>query len=280
MGHEIAGRVAALGPDARGIEPDEPVAVMVGWGCGYCDECVSGHEQLCPSGDEAGSTRDGGFAEYVLVPHRRHLVALGQLDPVAATPLGCAALSAYAAVKRVRPYLAGGSTFVVVGIGGLGRYAIQLARLLTGATVIAVDARAAALQSAGELGADHCVLADKDSANEIAVLTGGRGAQAVIDFAGTEDSLALSVAVVARRGIVALLGLAGGTVPFGFLEIPPEAVLTTVFAGTITDLHEVVRLAQTGRVRSAVAAYPLAAIEDALRDLREGRIEARAVVTP
>ena len=126
MGHEIAGRVAALGPSAAGVEIGEPVAVMVGWGCGFCRWCVSGHEQLCAEGREAGSTADGGFAEYVLVPHRRHLVPLGDLDCLEATPLGCAALSAYAAVKRVRPHLDGAATLVIIGAGGLGQFAVQL----------------------------------------------------------------------------------------------------------------------------------------------------------
>ena len=142
MGHEIAGRVAAAGPLAGDVQPGDPVAVMVGWGCGHCEWCVGGREQLCPLGKEAGATADGGFAEYVLVPHRRHLIPLGSLDPLEATPLGCAALSAYAAVKRVRPCLEGRSTLVVIGVGGLGQYAVQLARVLTGAAVVAVDVSA------------------------------------------------------------------------------------------------------------------------------------------
>jgi len=280
MGHEIAGRVAALGPHASGIELDEPVAVMVGWGCGYCFECVSGREQRCPNGDEAGSTRDGGFAEYVVVPHRRYVVGLEELDPVEATPLGCAALSAYAAVKRVRPFLAGGSTLVIIGAGGLGQHAIQLATALTGARVIAVDVRESALQRAAELGADQRVLAGGQAARAISELTKGGGAQAVIDFVGSDDSLALAVSAIARGGVLALLGLAGGAVRFGFLDVPPEAVLTTVVAGTIADLHEVVRMARSGQVRSKITRYPLPAIEEALTDLRAGRVEGRAVVTP
>jgi propanol-preferring alcohol dehydrogenase len=280
MGHEIAGRVEALGPDARDLEPGEPVVVMVGWGCGHCEWCVSGHEQLCPRGDEAGATLDGGFAELVLVPHRRHVVRLGDLDPLAATPFGCAALCSYAAVKRVHPYLPGGSSCVVIGAGGLGQYGIQFVRALTGAAVICVDARPEKLALARELGADHGVLADDAAADRIFELTGGRGAEAVIDFVGTDDSLALASRVVGRRGLVALLGLAGGRVPFGFDDLAPEASLTTVVAGTIADLQEVVRLAQAGRLTGRLQTYPLERINDALDDLRAGRIEGRAAVTP
>lgn len=280
MGHEIAGRVEALGPDARDLPVGEPVVVMVGWGCGHCEWCVSGREQLCPQGDEAGATQDGGFAELVLVPHRRHVVPLGSIDPLEATPFGCAALCSYAAVKRVRPHLAGGSTCVIVGAGGLGQYAIQFARLLTGATVVAVDAREERLAQAKELGADHGVGAGPEAAEAILELTGGRGAQAVVDFVGTDDSLALAARVVGRRGLVALLGLAGGQVPFGFYSLAPEAALTTVVAGTVLDLQEVVRLAQAGRITGRVQTYPLERINEALDDLRAGRVEGRAAVTP
>jgi propanol-preferring alcohol dehydrogenase len=280
MGHEIAGWVEALGDDVRGLDPGEPVAVMVGWGCGACEWCVGGHEQLCPQGDEAGSTLDGGFAEYVLVPHRRHVVPLGDLDPVESAPLGDAALSPYAAVKRVRPHVLGGGAVVVVGTGGLGQYGVQIARELTGATVIAVDARADRLELARELGADHAVAAGDDAADTILELTRGRGAAAVVDLVGTDDSLALAGRVVGRRGIVVLLGLAGGTLPFGFYALAPEATLTTVYAGTIADLHEVVGLARAGRLRSLVERYPLARVNDALGDLRAGAVRGRAVVVP
>jgi propanol-preferring alcohol dehydrogenase len=280
MGHEIAGRVEALGPDARDLERGDPVVVMVGWGCGHCEWCVSGHEQLCPQGDEAGATLDGGFAELVLVPHRRHVVSLGDLDPLAATPFGCAALCSYAAVKRVQPYLLGGSSCVIIGAGGLGQYGIQFVRALTGAAAITVDARPEKLELARELGADHGVLAGEHAAGEVRELTHGRGAQAVIDFVGSDDSLALASRVVGRRGLVALLGLAGGQVPFDFSSLAPEASLTTVVAGTIADLQEVVRIAQAGRLTGRLATYPLERINDALDDLRAGRIEGRAAVTP
>jgi alcohol dehydrogenase, propanol-preferring len=280
MGHEIAGRVEAVGPEASDIAIGEPVAVMVGWGCGHCEWCVSGHEQLCVSGDEAGATVDGGFAELVLCPHRRHVVPLGSLDPLEATPFGCAALCAYAAVKRVRPYLGGGSTLVVVGAGGLGQFAVQFARLLSGATVVAVDAREDQLERARTLGAHDAVAAGATAADAVLDITRGRGADAVVDFVGTDDSLALAASVVGKRGLVALLGLAGGSIRFGFSSLAPEAALTTVVAGTILDLQEVVGIAQTGQLRSSVRPYPLEAFATALADLRAGRIEGRAVLVP
>jgi propanol-preferring alcohol dehydrogenase len=280
MGHEIAGYVEATGPHVRDLEAGQGVVVMVGWGCGHCEWCVSGHEQICPTGNEAGATVDGGFAEFVLVPHRRHVVPLGELDPLQATPFGCAALCAYAAVKRVRPHLPGGTALVVIGIGGLGQYGVQLARELAGATIIAVDPRSEQLARGRALGADHALPPGPDTRKKIQDLTGGRGAAAVIDFVGTNESLALAAEVVSPRGLVALLGLAGGTVPFGFFSAAPEASFTTVVAGTVLDLQEVVRIAQAGRLESQTTAYELEAINDALDALRASRIQGRAIVTP
>jgi propanol-preferring alcohol dehydrogenase len=280
LGHEIAGRVSSIGSQVHDLELGEPVVVGVGWGCGHCDSCVSGHEQLCPAGDEAGATLDGGFAEYVLVPHRRHVVALGDLDPLEATPYGCAALCSYAAAKRVRPHLSGGSTCVILGGGGLGQYGVQFVRLLSGASVIVVEPRTELGTTLEALGADHVLAPGPEVAQAVLGLTGGRGVEAVVDLVGSDESLALAARIVGARGVVALLGLSGGQVPFSFSAAAPEAAFTTVVAGTTIDLHEVVRLGRAGRFSGAIRTYPLARIDDALDDLRAGRVEGRAVVTP
>lgn len=280
MGHEIAGRVERLGPEAKGLEPGEGVVVFVGWGCGYCEWCTSGHEQICPQGREAGSTAEGGFAEYVLVPHRRHLLRLGDLDPVKATPLGCAGISAYAGVDRVRPCLPGGATAVVIGVGGLGQFAVGILRAITGARVIAVDRSPGHLARATALGADETLVMGPDTLPQIKELTGGAGAHAVLDFVGTDETLALAAKTVRQRGVVALLGLWGGTMPFSFYGLAPEAMVTTVYAGTRADLEHVVALARTGQLSWETKTYSLQDVNKALEDLRAGRIEARAVLIP
>jgi len=278
-GHEIAGEVAAVGPAVRDLEIGQRVVVMVGWGCGHCSLCVGGHEQLCAQGVEAGSTADGGFAEFILVPHRRHVVPI-DIDPIDATPLGCAALCAYAAVKRIMGFLPGsGGRVVVIGAGGLGQYAIQLLRHLTGARVIAVDSRSEALLVATSLGADSVVEADPESESKTAVIeaTAG-GADAVIDFVGSGKTIDLAFASARTRGIVALLGLAGGTAPYGFFATQPEVVVTTVVAGTVLDLQEVVTLANEGSITSRVTRYSLSDVNTAIDDVREGRITHRPII--
>lgn len=279
LGHEVAGIVEAVGAEVDDLTPGSAVAVMVGWGCGHCVWCVDGAEQLCPDGDEAGATCDGGFAELMLVPHRRHVVELGEIDPLAASPFGCAALSAYGAVGRVAPHLGAGDAAVVLGVGGLGEFAIQLIGHLTGARVVAVDPRDRARAQATLLGA-HAVAAPAEAALAVSDASDGRGAAAVIDFVGSDETLSLASSLVARRGVVALLGLAGGTVPFGFWALAPEASLTTVLAGSIADLQAVVRLAHQGAIDSRVVAYPLEDVERAMSDLRAGAVDGRAVLVP
>ena len=279
-GHEIAGVVDAVGPDVQGLDIGTPVAVMVGWGCGRCQWCLTGYEQLCPQGLEAGSTADGGFAEYVLVPHARHVVPLGNISAVEGTPFGCAALCAYAAVQRVLPWLTAGSAVTVVGAGGLGQYAVHYLRSLSDAIVIAVDQRQSALTRAAEAGAHRCVLSHEQVAAEILDYTAGEGCRAVIDFVGSDQTLALAAQTTGTRGVIALLGLSGGHLSYGFESLAPEVTLTTVVAGTLSDLHEVVRLAQTHRLTMPLTTYSLEDINHAIDDLRSGTISGRAVVLP
>lgn len=280
LGHEIAGVVEAIGPDVRDLEIGTPVAVMVGWGCGHCDLCVAGHEQLCPAGHEAGASVDGGFAELVWVPHRRHVVPLGDVNVLDATPFGCAALCAYAALKRVLPWLDGAATIMIVGAGGLGLFGVHYARALTGARVVVVDRRAEARQRALAAGAHDAISPGADAARVFGDLTAGRGAQAVVDFVGSDDSLALAAAAVAPRGVIALLGLAGGELAFRFDTLAPEASITTVVAGTVADLHDVVLLAQREPFTIPFSIYALEDINEALGDLRAGSVGGRAVILP
>jgi propanol-preferring alcohol dehydrogenase len=184
MGHENAGWVETLGSGVEGLAPGDPVAVFGGWGCGRCRFCLGGQEQLCDTFRWGGMGPAGGYAEYLLVPSSRHLLPIGDLDPVLAAPLTDAALTPYAAVKKVLPKLVPGSTAVLIGAGGLGQYAVQFLRLLTEATVVVVDTSADKRASAQALGADHVIdPADDQALNQIKDIAGGEGAAAVLDLA-------------------------------------------------------------------------------------------------
>jgi alcohol dehydrogenase, propanol-preferring len=282
LGHEIAGWVHHCGAGIDDLREDEVVAVLCVCGCGSCEWCLVGDHELCPRMVIAGSTADGGFAEYVLIRRRDRLIPLGDLDPVRAAPLTDAALTPYRAVLRVRDALTPGTSLVVLGVGGLGEYAVQLARLLTPAAVIAVDPRESRRRRALELGADATIdPRDPDVDRAILDDTGGRGAAAVIDLVGSTDTLRLAARVLAPRGIVALVGLAGGDFATRLIDFAPEATFTTVLSGgNARHLLEVVRLAQSGLIVGEVSEYPLGRIAAAIADLEAGRVEGRAVICP
>jgi propanol-preferring alcohol dehydrogenase len=280
LGHEVAGHVERLGPGPAAVQPGDAVAVFGGFGCGACEVCLGGDEQLCPSGRWLGIGRPGGYAEYVLVPSARHLVPLGDLDPVDAAPLTDAALTPYRAIRKVLPALRPGSSTVVIGAGGLGQCAVQLLRVLSPTEIVVLETAPDKRETAVSLGAHHALdPAEPGIVDRVRSLTGG-GATAVLDIVGAEETTALAAQLARRRGHVVLVGLAGGTVQVGFAAIAPEVNVTTSFWGNRTDLAEVVRLAQRGALRVDVSRYPLGSLEDAFADLVGGRIRGRAVVTP
>jgi propanol-preferring alcohol dehydrogenase len=285
LGHENAGWVEALGPGTHGLEVGQPVAVYGPWGCGTCVRCLQGMENYCERQLERGRFGpglgdDGGMAPYLLVPDARHLVPLVGLDPIEAAPLTDAGLTPYHAIARSRARLVPGATAVAIGVGGLGHLGVQILRAITPAQVIAVDARTTALDLAKASGADHVVTAGPDAASEIRDLTGGLGADVVIDFVGSDATLPLAVASSRTLGDITIVGLGGGSVPVGFFTIPYEAAIATTYWGSIPELVQVVALAEAGHIRAEIERFPLTAALDAYERMASGALAGRAVVVP
>ena len=131
LGHEVAGWVDALGPDVDGPPAiGDAVVVHGGWGCGECRDCLAGAEQRCQRSVAPGFQADGGYAEEMLVPHPRHLVPLGTLDPVGAGVLGDAGVTPYRAIRRAERWLVPGGRVLLIGAGGLGQFALQYLRIV------------------------------------------------------------------------------------------------------------------------------------------------------
>jgi propanol-preferring alcohol dehydrogenase len=214
------------------------------------------------------------------VPHVRLLLPLGDLDPREAAPLSDAALTPYHAIKRSLGLLGPGSTAVVIGVGGLGHRAVQILRALAPARVIAVDTSADKLRLAREVGAEEAIEAGEGAAEAIRELTGGLGAELVVDNVGANDTLALAAQVVRFESHLTMVGLAGGTFEFGFGTLPFEAQLTLPYWGTAIELMEVLDLARAGKIRAHVERFPLERVADAYERLREGSLEGRAVICP
>lgn len=220
------------------------------------------------------------MAQYVLVPSSRLLIPLGDLDPAEAAPLGDAGLTPYHAVKRSLPLLVPGSTAVVIGLGGLGHMAVQILRALTPARIVAVDVAADKLALAAELGADEAVEAGVEAAERIRGLTGGKGADLVLDLVGSDDTLALAAQVGRALGHLTLVGLAMGTLPLSFFTLPYECSLATTYWGSVPELGEVIALAREGRIRTHVERFSLDDVASAYERMRAGELRGRAVVVP
>jgi propanol-preferring alcohol dehydrogenase len=284
LGHENAGVVAAIGAGVDAVREGDAVAVFGGWGCGRCRLCVTGHEQLCETPAWAGlSTNDGGYAEYLLVPHERYLVPLSSLAPAQAAPLTDAALTPYRAIRKTLPFLDPDSDVLVVGLGGLGQYGLALLRLLSGCPLIVVDVSESKLQRAREMGAAHALDGrDPDLAARIRDLTHGHGVCAAFDFVGTDATLDLAIRSTRTLGKVSQVGLAGGTARLKVLDTSRfEVLFEATLWGSIKELQEVIALAESGRLATIpIETAPLDAINDVYRRLKAGEIAGRVVITP
>jgi len=285
LGHENAGWVEAVGAGVERLEVGEAVAVYGPWGCGRCRACRLSAENYCERQAEIGAFGgglglDGGMAEYMLVPHPRLLLPLGDLDPRDAAPLSDAALTPYHAIKRSLHLLVPGSTAVVIGVGGLGHMGVQILRALSPARVVAVDASADKLRLAREVGADEALAPGEGAAEAIRELTAGLGAELVLDMVGAEETLALAAAISRFESHVTMVGLAGGSYPFGFGTLPFEAQLTLPYWGTAVELMEVLELARAGKIRAHVERFSLDDAPQAYSRMREGSLDGRAVVCP
>jgi alcohol dehydrogenase, propanol-preferring len=285
LGHEVAGEVVALGDGADGIDVGESVLVYGPWGCGRCAHCSLGEEHLCERrsvrrASGCGLGRDGGLAEYVVLPSPRLSVPIGDLDPVAAAPLADAALTPYHAVKRALRDLRPGSAAVIIGVGGLGHVAVQLLRTLSGCRIVAIDRRQEALDVALESGADVVMQSDGLDPRDVRRAAGGRGAALVIDCVGIDATLALAAACVAAGGHVAILGVGGGTLPFRFGSIPFETPVVLSNWGTRAELAEVVALARAGALQIEVERVRLDEVPAAYQRLEAGAVRGRVVAVP
>jgi propanol-preferring alcohol dehydrogenase len=283
LGHEVAGWVDTSGPGAAAdlrrarLSPGDAVVVFGGWGCGACAQCAAGQEQRCDRSASPGFQRDGGYAEYLLVPHARYLVPLGDLDPVQAGPLADAGVTPWRAVERATAWLQPGARVLLIGLGGLGQFALQYLRRLPDLTIAVRELSPEKLALADELGADLGLLRGDEALVELGL---GGPADVVFDLVGDDASLDYAVRNVAPGGLVSLVGEGGGRFGFSFDTVPVEASLTTTAWGSLADLRDVVRLARRGRLRWTVERMPLRRARSAHDRLLAGSVRGRIVLVP
>ena len=281
-GHEIAGRVDSLGEEAEGFTKNEKVLVYPWIGEGVCPACRIGQENLCDKPRSLGVYRDGGYAEYVLVPSYKYLLRIDDgMDTNASATLSCSALTAYGAVKNTN--LKPNDNVVIIGAGGLGLMAVQLAKAITGAKIIVTDLDDEKLRVAKKNGADNVINSKKeDPVKAVLELTDKVGADAVIDFVNASKTVETDMQLLRRRARVVLVGLFGGELKLSLVTMPTRAYkLIGSYTGTLNDMVELVSLATRGVINPVVSdTYKLNQATEALSKLKDGKIIGRAVINP
>ena len=280
-GHEVAGEVYQTGEDSGGYQTGEKVLVYPWAGCGSCPACRAGNENLCDAPRSLGVFQNGGYANYMLVPHHKYLARLDGIDPESATSLACSALTAYTAIKKAN---AGSpETLVIIGAGGLGLMGVQIARAITESTIVCVDLDKKKLEMAERLGAHHTLVSGRDdTADCILDITGGMGADSVVDFVNATATAKLGLDVLRKRGNLVLVGLFGGALELSLVTIPLKSItIQGAYTGNYDDMVELLGLARRGVIKPVISRrYPLEEANRALDDLRNHRIVGRAVINP
>lgn len=288
LGHEIAGNIVEMASDVESFTVGQQVIVHPVWSCGVCRQCVAGRENACLNtggrmfpASTPGVSVNGGMAEFVSVPVSA-LVPADGLDPALAAVLPDAGLVPYHSINAARDLLRPGSTAVIIGIGGLGQFAVELLSTLTGVRIVALDVKEGALAAVREKVTHAFLSNDPDVANKVLEAAGGYGADFVLDLVGNSATLKLAGAIVAPYGAIRVPGLGDGVFEFETSQLetslPWGASITRPYSGTHQDLHDLVALARAGRISANLTRYSFNDGLKAFDDLEAGKINGRAVI--
>jgi alcohol dehydrogenase/propanol-preferring alcohol dehydrogenase len=279
MGHEIVGRVVQCGPDAAGAKIGDLKIVYPWVGCGTCTICRAENDNMCLTPRSIGIFQNGGYTTHVVVPEPRHLVDLGNLPSAVAATYACSGLTAYSAVKKALP-LPPDEPIVVIGIGGLGLYAVAILSALGHRKIVAADLKAENRAAALSAGASDVVDANDTSLPQAMIAACGGGIAVAIDFVNSSTTARAVFDALRRGGKLVQVGFFGGelNVP---LPLMPLRALTIVgsYVGSPAELRELVELGSTGRLPPIpLRTAPLSHVNDVLCDLRDGRVIGRVVL--
>jgi NAD+-dependent secondary alcohol dehydrogenase Adh1 len=281
IGHENSGWVQEVGAGVTNVAVGDTVILHPQPSCGLCLPCRAGRDMQCENAFFPGlSNDDGGMAEYLRTTARACVKLNPDTDPADVAALADAGITAYHAVRKAIPLLPPGTTAVVQGAGGLGHIGIQCLSALTATRIVVVDRNPAALELAGKLGADETVVADGNHVTAVQDLTGGAGADVVLDFVAEQGAEQDGWAMTRPAGSYFVIGY-GGDLRIPTLDfVAGEKNVVGNIVGTYTDLAELMVLAQAGKVTLHTARYPLSDAVQALRDLDAGKVRGRAILVP
>jgi alcohol dehydrogenase/propanol-preferring alcohol dehydrogenase len=279
MGHEIVGRVVRLGPQATGVAVGDRRIVYPWVGCGACAACLSDQDNMCATPRSLGIFQHGGYATHVLAMHPRHLVDPGTLDPALAATYACSGITVYSAIAKVMP-LPPEQPLLLVGAGGLGLSALAVLKAMGHRNCIVVDISAEKRQAALAAGAAQVVDGGGEGVAARIIAVAGGPLAAIIDFVNGSASATAAFEALRKGGKLVQVGLFGGELR---LPLPLMAMRALTiqgsYVGTVTDLRDLVRLAQTGNLPALpISEVPMREADAALMRLRDGRVTGRLVL--
>jgi D-arabinose 1-dehydrogenase-like Zn-dependent alcohol dehydrogenase len=280
LGHENVGEVVAAGPDAKGVKIGARVLAHPWIGCGTCGPCKRGEENLCRAMRSLGVFSNGGYADYLMVPHPRYLFDIGDLPPERAAPLACSGVTTYGALKKI-PTLTSEPT-VIIGAGGLGLMCLALHKAMGGHSAIVVDIDPDKRDAAKKAGAVAVVDGGAaDAAQKIIDMTNG-GAWGVIDLVGSSQSARVGYDSVIKGGKYVIVGLYGGDITISLPPIPMRALtIQGSYVGSLPEMKELIDLVRrTGMPPVPVSTRPLEDVNAVMDQLRAGKVIGRVVLTP
>ncbi|HXA12287.1 MAG TPA: NAD(P)-dependent alcohol dehydrogenase [Mycobacterium sp.] len=280
IGHENAGRVHAIGSAVTNVREGDKVIVHPLITCGLCRACRSGDDVHCEASSFPGIDANGGYAEYLKTSARSVVKIDEALEPADVAALADAGLTAYHAAAKAARRLTPRDRCVIIGAGGLGHIGIQVLKALSPAELIVVDRNPEAVKLAVSIGAHHGVVADGTHVEQVLELTGGNGAEAVIDFVGEGGSTGEGVRMLHRAGDYHVVGYGEN------INVPTIDLISTEInfignlVGSYNDLCDLMALAARGAVTLHTAKYRLDDFQSAIDDLDAGNVRGRAILIP
>ena len=277
LGHEGVGIVAEVGPGVTSLKPGDRASVA--WfyqGCGHCEYCNTGNETLCRQVKNAGYTVDGGMAEFCIVSADYAVKVPDGLDSAAASSITCAGVTTYKAVKssHIRP----GQWIAIYGLGGLGNLALQYAKHVFNARVIAIDVNDEQLAFAREMGADLILNPRSEEVAKIVQEKTG-GAHAAVVTAVSKSAFNSAVDALRAGGRLVAVGLPSEAMDLNIPRLVLDGIeVVGSLVGTRQDLLEAFEFAAQGKVVPKVTLRPIEDINDIFDEMLEGRIKGRMVI--
>ena len=279
LGHEGIGIVTEVGEGVESLKPGDRVSIA--WffqGCGHCEYCTSGRETLCRTVKNAGYTVDGAMSEYALVTADYAVKVPEGLDAAQASSITCAGVTTYKAIKesQIRP----GQWLVAYGAGGLGNLAVQYAKKVFGAKVIAVDINDDKLQLAAETGADVTINGREveDVPAKVREVTDG-GAQAAVVTAVSRVAFNQAVESVRAGGSVVAVGLPPEKMELSIAKVVLDGIrVLGSLVGTRQDLAEAFQFGADGLVVPVVQLRQVDEAPQIFEEMNAGKINGRMVL--